>query len=36
MKSALAHIQKHEKDKRIAYQDLLWALINSKEFVFNK
>jgi len=36
MKVALAHIAKHEKDKKIAYQDLLWSLINSKEFVFNK
>ncbi|MBY0523295.1 MAG: DUF1553 domain-containing protein [Gemmataceae bacterium] len=36
MKVALAHIEKHAKDKKIAYQDLLWSLINSKEFVFNK
>jgi hypothetical protein len=36
MKVALDHIAKHEKDKKIAYQDLLWSLINSKEFVFNK
>jgi hypothetical protein len=36
MKAALAHIQKHEKTPNVAYQDLLWTLINCKEFVFNK
>jgi hypothetical protein len=36
LKVAKAHIEKHAKAKQIAYQDLLWALINSKEFVFNK
>ncbi len=36
MKTALAHIQKHEKQPAVAYQDLLWTLINCKEFVFNK
>jgi hypothetical protein len=33
--TALEHI-KNEKTKKIAYEDLLWALINSKEFNFNK
>ena len=33
---ALAHIQKHEKNKKIAYENILWALINTKEFVFNQ
>ena len=33
---ALAHVQKHEKDKKIAYENILWALINTKEFVFNQ
>jgi len=36
MEVAMAHIKKHEKDVKIAYQDLLWTLINCKEFVFNK
>jgi len=36
MKAAVAHIQKHEKAPAVAYQDLLWTLINCKEFVFNK
>jgi hypothetical protein len=36
LKAALVHIQKHEKTPAVAYQDLLWTLINCKEFVFNK
>jgi hypothetical protein len=31
---ALAHIQAN--DKKIAYENILWALINTKEFVFNQ
>ena len=33
---ALDHIARHEKNKRVAYENLLWALINTKEFVFNQ
>jgi hypothetical protein len=33
---ALAHIAKHEKDKKVAYENILWALLNTKEFVFNE
>ncbi len=32
---ALAHIQKHEKEKQIAYEDIIWALVNTKEFLFS-
>ena len=35
LKLALSHIAKHEKDAKIAYEDILWALINTKEFLFN-
>jgi hypothetical protein len=32
---ALAHINKNEKDPKRAYEDIVWALINTKEFLFN-
>jgi hypothetical protein len=36
MDVALEQIQKYEKTKKIAYENILWALINSKEFQFNQ
>lgn len=33
---ALAHLAQHEKDKKVAYENILWALLNTKEFVFNQ
>jgi hypothetical protein len=33
---ALAHLAKHAKDKKAAYENILWALLNTKEFVFNQ
>jgi hypothetical protein len=32
---ALAHIDKHKDDPKRAYEDIVWALINTKEFLFN-
>lgn len=32
---ALTHIEKNKDDEKIAYEDILWALINTKEFLFN-
>lgn len=32
---ALGHIQKNEQDPKRAYEDIVWALINTKEFLFN-
>jgi hypothetical protein len=32
---ALAYIARHEADKKAAYEDLLWSLVNTKEFGFN-
>jgi hypothetical protein len=34
--AALAHIAKHAQNKKIAYENIIWALINTKEFVFNQ
>ncbi|VTR99311.1 DUF1549 and DUF1553 domain-containing protein [Tuwongella immobilis] len=34
--AALAHIQKHGANKKTAYENIVWALINTKEFVFNQ
>ena len=36
LKTALDHIQKNDKNKRQAYENILWALLNTKEFVFNQ
>ncbi|MBI1913339.1 MAG: hypothetical protein HYS12_01060 [Planctomycetes bacterium] len=36
MAVALEHIQKNEKAKKVAYENILWALINTKEFQFNQ
>ena len=33
---ALSHIAKHAANKKIAYENILWALLNTKEFVFNQ
>ncbi|HUG92908.1 MAG TPA: DUF1549 domain-containing protein [Planctomycetaceae bacterium] len=35
MQIALAHIARHEQNPKIAYEDILWALVNTKEFLFN-
>jgi hypothetical protein len=33
-KSALAHLAKHAANKRSAWEDIIWALVNAKEFQF--
>ncbi len=32
---ALQYIEKHKAQKHVAYEDIIWALINTKEFLFN-
>ena len=34
MKIALAHLESTE-NKRQGYEDVIWALVNTKEFLFN-
>jgi len=33
---AKAHLAKHEKNKKLGYENILWALVNSKAFLFNQ
>jgi hypothetical protein len=33
---AVDHINRHAMNKKVAYENLIWALINTKEFVFNQ
>jgi len=35
MQIALNHLKKHEQNKKVAWEDIIWALINTKEFLFN-
>ena len=35
MKIAIGHLAKHEKNPKVAWEDIVWALINTKEFLFN-
>lgn len=35
MKVATSYIDRHQENPRVAYEDILWALINTKEFLFN-
>ncbi len=36
LKLALEHLAAHPKDQRQAYENILWALLNTKEFIFNR
>jgi hypothetical protein len=36
MQVALTHINRNVQNRRVAYENILWALINTKEFVFNR
>lgn len=35
MKVATTYIERHQENPRVAYEDILWALVNTKEFLFN-
>jgi hypothetical protein len=32
---AQAHLDKHGDNPQVAYEDIVWALVNTKEFLFN-
>jgi hypothetical protein len=36
LQAALDHVNKNATNKKAAYENILWALINTKEFVFNQ
>ncbi|MGE3806449.1 MAG: DUF1549 domain-containing protein [Gemmataceae bacterium] len=36
LQKAVEHIKANEKAKKTAYENIIWALLNTKEFVFNK
>ncbi len=36
LKLALEHLAAHPKEKQQAYENILWALLNTKEFIFNR
>jgi hypothetical protein len=36
LETALGHITKNAGNKKVAYENIIWALLNTKEFVFNQ
>ncbi len=36
LNAGLAHINKNATNKKLAYENILWALLNTKEFMFNQ
>jgi hypothetical protein len=36
LRLALDRINRHAQNKKLAYEDILWALVNTKEFEFNQ
>ncbi len=36
LQAALEDINRHAKEKKVAYENILWALLNTKEFIFNQ
>jgi len=35
LQAALAHLERHKDQPQAAYEDFIWALVNTKEFLFN-
>jgi len=36
LETAVQHVQKNAQNKKVAYENILWALLNTKEFVFDQ
>ena len=36
LETALGHVARNSQNKKLAYENILWALLNTKEFVFNQ
>ena len=36
LQTALSHVTKNSANKKLGYENILWALLNTKEFVFNE
>ena len=36
LQAAQGHLGKNAQNKKLAYENILWALLNTKEFVFNE
>lgn len=32
--AALEHLQKHKDNRKLAFENILWALVNTREFLF--
>jgi len=33
-KTALEHLVKHKDNRKVAFENILWALVNTREFLF--
>jgi hypothetical protein len=36
LETAVQHVEKNAQNKKVAYENILWALLNTKEFVFDQ
>lgn len=36
LQHAMSQVNRHAQNKRLAYQNIIWALLNTREFIFNR